>query len=297
MKILVLSSNHLLYSTKRLVEEISLAGHSVDVIDPCLCYMSVASGNPMVFFDSRALKDYDAIIPRVGAGASTFGMSVVRQFEMMGIYCLNSANSIGRSRDKLRSLQILSQKNIPLPKTGFASNTESTNGLMEVIDSAPAVVKLLEGSQGRGVVLAETKKSLESLIDAFRELNANFLVQDFIADANGSDIRCFVVGDKVVASMMRTARDGEFRSNIHRGGEGKVVEITALEQKIAISTAKAMKLNMAGVDIIRSKEGPRVLEVNSSPGLEGIEKCTKINIAKEIISYIEVSYKKIKKDT
>ncbi|MCP4912230.1 MAG: 30S ribosomal protein S6--L-glutamate ligase [Oligoflexia bacterium] len=296
MNILVLSSNKSLYSTKRLVEEAKNKGHKIDVMKPTQCFMDVTTGEPMVYFKNKKLNNYDAIIPRIGASISSYGMAIVRQFEMMGVYCLNSSNAIGRSRDKLRSLQILSQKGLPLPKTSFANSTEQTSKLIELVGGAPSVVKLLEGSQGRGVVLAETPKAAESVIDAFRELHANFLVQEFIKDANGSDIRCFVVGDKVIATMMRQAKEGEFRSNIHRGGVGMPIKITPEERKVAIGAAKAMKLNMAGVDIIRSGSGPKILEVNSSPGLEGIEGCTEKNIAIKIIEYVEQNYQKVKKD-
>jgi ribosomal protein S6--L-glutamate ligase len=296
MNLVILSSSPKLYSTKRLVEEAKNLGHKVEVIKPTRCFMEVSSGAPMVLYKKKRLDYVDAVIPRIGASISSYGMAIVRQFEMMGVYCLNSSNSIGRSRDKLRSMQILSQKELPLPKTSFAKSTEQTEKLIELVGGAPTVVKLLEGSQGRGVVLAETKKASESLIDAFRELNANFLVQEFIKDANGSDIRCFVVGDKVVGTMMRQAKEGEFRSNIHRGGVGLNVKITAEERKVAVAAAKAMRLNKAGVDIIRSGSGPKILEVNSSPGLEGIETTTKKNIAVEIIKYVEKNYKNIRKD-
>jgi ribosomal protein S6--L-glutamate ligase len=296
MNILVLSSNKTLYSTKRLVEEAKNRGHHVEVIQPTRCFMNIASGEPMVHYKKRKLDYIDAVIPRIGASISSYGLAIVRQFEMMGVYCLNSSNAIGRSRDKLRSLQILSRRDLPLPKTSFAHSTEQTDELIKLVGGAPNVVKLLEGSQGKGVVLAETRKASESLIDAFRELDANFLVQEFIKDANGSDIRCFVVGGKVIATMMRQAKEGEFRSNIHRGGTGTPIKITPEEKRIAIAAANAMRLNMAGVDIIRSNTGPRILEVNSSPGLEGIEGCTGQNIAVEIIKYLEKNYRKINED-
>lgn len=296
MRILVLSINKNLYSTKRLVEEGKNRGHKIEVLNPTRCYMDVSTGAPMVYYMKKKLDKFDAVIPRIGASISSYGMAIVRQFEMMGVYCLNSSNAIGRSRDKLRSLQILSQKGLPLPQTSFAHSTGQTEMLINLVGGAPTVVKLLEGSQGRGVVLAETQKASESLIDAFRELNANFLVQEFIKDAKGADIRCFVMGDKVVASMMRQAKEGEFRSNIHRGGVGKTIRITPEERKVAIGAAKAMRLNMAGVDIIRSGNGPKILEVNSSPGLEGIEGCTEKNIALEIIKFVEENYKIVKKD-
>ena len=296
MNILVLSANKTLYSTKRLVEEAKAKGHKIEVINPLRCYMDVSTGAPMVYYKKRKLNKFDAVIPRVGASISSYGMAIVRQFEMMGVFCLNSSNSIGRSRDKLRSLQILSQKGLPLPKTSFANSTQQTEMLIELVGGAPNIVKLIEGSQGRGVVLAETHKAAECLIDAFRELDANFLVQEFIKDANGSDIRCFVLGEKVIATMMRQAKEGEFRSNIHRGGVGIPVKISPEERKVAIGAAKAMRLNMAGVDIIRSGSGPKILEVNSSPGLEGIEGCTEKNLAIKIIEYVEQNFEKVTKD-
>ena len=296
MKIIILSENPKLYSSKRLIEEAKKKDISIEVIPPTRCFMDVSTGKPMVYYKKRKLDKVDAVIPRIGAGISSYGMAIVRQFEMMGVYCLNSSNAIGRSRDKLRSLQILGKRNLPLPKTSFAHSTEQTQHLIKLVGGSPTVVKLLEGSQGRGVVLAETQSASESLIDAFRELGANFLVQEFIKDAKGSDIRCFVIGDKVVGTMMRQAKEGEFRSNIHRGGVGIPVKITPEERKVAVAAAKAMRLNVAGVDIIRSESGPKILEVNSSPGLEGIEGCTNINIAEKVIDYIVQNYLKIKDD-
>lgn len=296
MNIIILSVYSNRYSTKRLVEEAKNQGHQVEVVNPLRCYMDISSKKPMVYYKKKKLDYADIVIPRIGASISSYGMAIVRQFEMMGIYCLNTSNSIGRSRDKLRSLQILSQLGLPLPKTSFANSTQQTDQLIKLVGGAPSVVKLSESSQGRGVVLAETKSAAKSLIDAFRELRANFLVQEFIKDANGSDIRCFVIGDIVLASMMRVAKKGEFRSNLHRGGSAILVEITKEEEKIAIAAAKSMKLNMAGVDLIRSESGPKILEVNSSPGLEGIEKCTKLNIAKHIIDYTVQRYNVIELD-
>ncbi len=296
MKIAILSTYPKNYSSKRLIEEGKARGHSIEVIQPSRCFMDISSGAPMVHYKNRKLINVDAVLPRIGASISAYGMAVVRQFEMMGVYCINSSNAIGRSRDKLRSMQILAQKGLPLPKTSFANSTEQTQKLIKLVGGAPAVVKLLEGSQGRGVVLAETPSACESLIDAFRELQANFLVQEYIKDANGSDIRCFIVGDKVVGSMMRQAKEGEFRSNLHRGGHAIPIKITAEERKVAVAAAKAMKLNMAGVDIIRSSSGPKILEVNSSPGLEGIEAATEKNIAGEVIKYIEENSHKLKLD-
>lgn len=291
MKIVILSANKKLYSTQRLVEEARNLGHEIDVIFPEKCFMNISSGAPMVHYRNRKLDKYTAVIPRIGASSNSYGIAIVRQFEMMGVYTLNTSNAILRARDKLRSLQILSQKGLPLPKTSFANNTQQSNTLINLVGGAPNVVKLVEGSQGKGVILAETHKASESLIEAFSLLKANFLVQEFIKDANGSDIRCFVVGDKVVASMQRTAKDGDFRANIHRGGTASAVKITAEERKIALAAARAMRLNVAGVDIIRSGSGPKILEVNSSPGLEGIETATGKNVAGEIIKFIFKDYK------
>lgn len=296
MNIVLLTEFPKLYSSKRVIEEAKALGHKVEVIPPTRCYMDVSSDTPMVYYKNKKLDHFDAVIPRIGASINSYGLAVVRQFEMMGVYTLNSSNAIARCRDKLRSLQILGQKRLPMPKTGFATQTEQTSKLIDLVGGAPMVVKLLEGSQGKGVVLAETKSAAESLIDAFRELDANFLVQEFVEESNGADIRCFVIGDKVVGTMMRQAKEGEFRSNIHRGGTGSIVKISPEERKVAIAAAKAMKLNMAGVDLIRSSSGPKILEVNSSPGLEGIETCTEINIASKIIQYIETNYTKVKLD-
>ncbi len=292
MKIVILSLNKNIYSTKRIVDEGRSRGHTIEVLNPLLCFMDISTGAPMVHYKQRKIAKVDVIIPRIGSPISFYGMAIVRQFEMMGIYCLNSSDAIGRSRDKLRSMQLLSKKGLPLPRTSFASSTQQTKKLIELVGGAPTVVKLLEGTQGRGVVLGETQKASESLIDAFRELKANFLVQEFIKGAMGRDIRCFVVGEKVVASMMRVAKEGEFRSNIHRGGHGEKVTLTPDERKVAIKAARAMGLNLAGVDIIRSSSGPKILEVNSSPGLEGIEGTTAKNVAGEIIKYVETRVQK-----
>lgn len=296
MKIIILAENNRLYSVKRLVEEAEARGHQAEIVKSTVCFMDVNSHTPMVHYKRRTLSDIDAVIPRIGGSSNRYSIAIVRQFEMMGVYCLTSATAIERSRDKLRSLQILSQKQLPLPRTSFAKCTKQTQKLIELVGGAPTVVKLLEGSQGKGVILGETREASESLIDAFGQLDADFLVQEFISDAKGSDIRCFVLGDKVIATMMRQAKDGEFRSNIHRGGTGTPVKITPDERRIAVAAAKAMRLNIAGVDIIRSGSGPKILEVNSSPGLEGIEGCTQLNIAGKIIEYIEKNYLKIGKD-
>jgi len=287
MKILVLSRNKELYSTRRLVESAKARGHDVQVIDYLRCYMNITSKKPTVIYNGEDLLDIGAIIPRIGASNTFYGTAVVRQFETMNIYTINKSQGITRSRDKLRCLQLLAKKGIGLPVTGFAHSTKDIQGLIQIAGGAPLVIKLIEGTQGIGVVLAETKKAAESVIEAFRGLNANILVQKFVKEANGADIRCFVIGDKVVASMMRKGAEGEFRSNIHRGGSGHKVKITSEERATAVKAALAMGLGVAGVDLLRSNNGPVVMEVNSSPGLEGIEKTSGKNIAEKIIEFLE----------
>lgn len=287
MKIAILSRSTSLYSTKRLVEAGKARGHEIEVIDTLKCYMDITSTKPMVHYQDRILDDFDVIIPRIGASITFYGTAVIRQFEMMGVFSLNESVAISRARDKLRSLQLLSRKGLGLPITGFAHNTKMTQNLIKLVGGAPLVIKLLEGTQGKGVVLAETDAAAESVIDAFREMDANILVQEFIKEARGSDIRCFVVGDQVVASMMRTAKAGEFRSNLHRGGTANVVEITAEERQAALDATKALGLNLAGVDMLRSSRGPLIMEVNSSPGLNGIETATGKDVAGMIIEYLE----------
>ncbi len=287
MKIAILSRNSNLYSTKRLVEAGKARGHEIEVIDTLKCYMNITSTKPMVHYQNRNLDDFDAIIPRIGASITFYGTAVIRQFEMMGVFSLNESVSITRARDKLRSLQLLSRKGLGLPITGFAHSTKMTQELIKLVGGAPLVIKLLEGTQGKGVVLAETEGAAESVIDAFREMDANILVQEFIKEARGSDIRCFVIGDQVVASMMRTAKEGEFRSNLHRGGTAKIVEITPEERQAALDATKALGLNLAGVDMLRSSRGPLIMEVNSSPGLNGIETATGKDVAGMIIEYLE----------
>ncbi len=287
MKIAVLSRNPKLYSTRRLVEAGMERGHEVIVIDPMLCYMTIASQRPTIHYKGEEIKGVDAIIPRIGASVTFFGTAVVRQFEMMNVYSVNESVAISRSRDKLRSLQLLARKGIGLPVTGFASSTKYTSDLIALAGGAPLVIKLLEGTQGIGVVLAETKKAAESVIEAFRGLKENILVQEFIKEARGADIRCFVVGDKVVAAMKRQGQEGEFRSNIHRGGSASIVKLTPEERSTAVRSARIMGLNVAGVDLLRSNHGPVVMEVNSSPGLEGIENATEKNVAALIIQFIE----------
>ncbi|PLX72342.1 MAG: 30S ribosomal protein S6--L-glutamate ligase [Desulfuromonas sp.] len=287
MKIGILSRNSKLYSTRRLAEAIVERGHEVKIIDPLLCYMTIASQRPTIHYRGEELTGFDAIIPRIGASITFFGTAVVRQFEMMNVYCINESVAISRSRDKLRSMQLLSRKGIGLPVTGFAHSTKYTKDLISQVGGTPLVVKLLEGTQGIGVVLAETKKAAESVIEAFRGLKAQMLVQEFIKEAGGADLRCFVIGEKVVAAMMRQGADGEFRSNLHRGGKATLVRLTPEERSTAVRSAKIMGLNVAGVDILRSNHGPVVMEVNSSPGLEGIETATGKDVAGQIIQFIE----------
>lgn len=291
MRIAILSRNPNLYSTRRLKEAGETLGHTVDVIDTLRCYMDITSNNPSVRYKGEALPDYDAVIPRIGASITFYGTSVVRQFEMMGTFAVNESVAISRSRDKLRSLQLLSRKGIGLPRTGFAHNTNNIDDLIANVGGAPLVIKLLEGTQGIGVVLADTKKAAESIIEAFMGLDANILIQEYIKEAGGADIRCLVVGGKVVASMKRQAKEGEFRSNLHRGATAELIKITPAERKTAIAAAKIMGLNVCGVDILRSKNGPLVMEVNSSPGLEGIETATGKDVARLIIQFIETEAK------
>ncbi len=291
MRIAILSRNPSLYSTKRLVEACKQRDHTVDVLNTLKCYMDIAAHRPSVHYRGRELEPYDAVIPRIGASVTFYGAAVLRQFEMMGAYPLNESVAINRSRDKLRALQIMARAGIGLPLTGFAHSPDNTKDLIKLVGGAPLVVKLLEGTQGKGVVLAETHKAAESLIDAFRNLDANFLVQEFIKEAGGADIRCLVVGTKVVAAMKRQAKEGEFRSNLHRGGTASLIRLTPEERSTAVRAAKKMGLNVAGVDLLRSNHGPVVLEVNSSPGLEGIEAATGKDVADLIIQFIEKNAK------
>ena len=297
MNIAILSRNPKLYSTKRLVEAAEERGHEVHVLNTLKCYMDIASHQPSVHYKGKELAPFDAVIPRIGASVTFYGAAVLRQFEMMGAYPLNESVAITRSRDKLRSLQILARAGIGLPLTGFANSPDSTQDLIKIVNGAPLVVKLLESTQGKGVVLAETRKAAESLIEAFRGLNANFLVQEFIKEAGGADFRCFIIGDKVVAAMKRQGKEGEFRSNLHRGGTASLVRLTPEERSAAVRSAKKMGLNVSGVDILRSNHGPVVLEVNSSPGLEGIETATQKDIAGLVIEFIEKNAKKGKTKT
>lgn len=287
MRIAILSRNPNLYSTRRLKEAGEAKGHQVDIIDTMHCYMDITSSKPAVRYQGKPLPKYDAVIPRIGASVTFYGTAVVRQFEMMGTFSINESVAISRSRDKLRSLQLLSRKGIGLPRTGFAHHPDKVDDLLKNVGGAPVVIKLLEGTQGIRVVLAETQKAAESIVEAFMGLKANILVQEYIKEAGGADIRCLVIGDKVVAAMKRQAAPGEFRSNLHRGGSAELVRLSPAERKTAVAAAKTMGLGMCGVDILRSNHGPVVMEVNSSPGLEGIEIATGKDVAKMVYDYIE----------
>ena len=287
MKIAMLSRNPDLYSHRRLKEAAEENGHELDIIDHLKCYINITSHRPAIFYQGEKLEGYDAVIPRIGASVTFFGTAVLRQFEVMGVYPLNESVAVSRSRDKLRSLQLLARRGIGLPVTVFAHRTGQAGHILELIDGAPVVIKLLEGTQGQGVMLGETDKSAESIIQAFGKLNAHILVQEFVKEARGEDIRCLIVGDRVVASMLRKGKEGDFRSNLHRGGSATSIKITPAERSTAVSAAKAMGLNVCGVDMLRSNHGPVVMEVNSSPGLEGVETATNIDVAGKIISFIE----------
>ncbi|SDU24899.1 30S ribosomal protein S6--L-glutamate ligase [Halopseudomonas salegens] len=287
MKIAILSRNPRLYSTRRLVEAAEARGHEIHVIDTLRTYMNITSHKPSIHYKGEELTGYDAVIPRIGASVTFYGAAVLRQFEMMGVYPLNESVAITRSRDKLRSLQLLSRRGVGLPVTGFAHSPDDIPDLISMVGGAPLVIKLLEGTQGIGVVLCETEKAAESVLEAFMGLKANIMVQEYIKEAGGADIRCLVVGDKVIAAMKRQAKAGEFRSNLHRGGSASLIKITPEERMTAVRAAKVMGLNVAGVDILRSNHGPVVMEVNSSPGLEGIETTTGKDVATLLIQHIE----------
>ena len=286
MKLAILSRNSKLYSTRRLVEAARERKHSVRVLDPLRCYIRIAADGFDLHYKGRVLTDYDAVLPRIGASITRYGTAVLRQLEMMNVYTPNDSDAILRARDKLRSHQLLARQGIGLPTTVFGDNPDDTNDLLAMLGKPPHVIKLNEGTQGAGVILTERLSSSRSVIEALRGLYATFLVQEFIAEANGADVRCFVVGGKVVAAMRRKARAGEFRSNLHRGGTATQVTLNAAETDTAIRAAKVMGLNVAGVDLLRSKRGPLVLEVNSSPGLEGIEATTGIDVAGAVIDYM-----------
>lgn len=287
MKIGILSRNAKLYSTRRLIEAAESRGHEVRVIDALRCYMNITSHNPQIHYKGEILDGFDAVIPRIGASITFYGTAVLRQFEMLNVYPLNESVAISRSRDKLRSLQLLSRRGIGLPVTGFAHSPDDIDDLLSTVGGAPAVIKLLEGTQGIGVVLAETNQAAESVIQAFMGLKHHILVQEFIKEAKGADIRAFVIGGKVVAAMKRQAKEGEFRSNLHRGGTATLCRITPEERATAIRAAKVMGLNVCGVDLLRSNHGAVVMEVNSSPGLEGIEKASGKDVAGMVIDFIE----------
>ena len=288
MKIAILATNPNLYSHQRLKNAGEELGHEVYIINPLYCYMNVAASNPTVHYrGGKELPHFDAVIPRVGASITYYGTAVLRHFETMGVYALNESIAISRSRDKFRSLQLLARKGIPMPLTGFAQSPGDTEDLIRMVGGAPIVIKLLEGTQGKGVILADSHQSAISIINAFKEMSANILVQEFIKESHGTDIRCFVVGDKVVAAIKRQAKEGEFRANVHQGGKATKVKLSPQERAISVAAAKTMGLKVAGVDLIRSHHGPLVLEINSSPGLEAVEKASGVNIATKIIQYIE----------
>ncbi|MBR8827486.1 MAG: 30S ribosomal protein S6--L-glutamate ligase [Gomphosphaeria aponina SAG 52.96 = DSM 107014] len=291
MKIAILSQDASLYSTRRLKEAGEAQGHEMRVINYLRCYMNITSHKPTVVYNGNELENFDAIIPRIGASRTFYGTAVVRQFEVMGVFSANESQAISRSRDKLRCLQILAREGIGLPVTGFAHATQDIDGLIDTVGGAPLVIKLLEGTQGIGVVLAETHQAAKSVIEAFRGLDANILVQEFIKEAKGADIRAFVIGTKVVASMKRQGAEGEFRSNLHRGGMAEKIKLTPEERSTAVRAAKAMGLRIAGVDMLRSNHGPVVMEVNSSPGLEGIEKASEVDVAGKMIDFLEKNVK------
>ncbi|MEX2569203.1 MAG: 30S ribosomal protein S6--L-glutamate ligase [Cyclobacteriaceae bacterium] len=293
MRIAILSRNQNLYSTKRLIQAVKEAGHEAMVVDHTVCDLIIEQNNPYIIYKGEKLLDIDAIIPRIGASVTFYGTAVVRQFELMGVFSAVESQAIVRSRDKLRSLQILSRESLGMPKTAFTNFSKGgEKQLIEMIGGAPLIIKLLEGTQGLGVVLAETKKAGQSVIEAFHGLKARIIVQEFIKEAKGADIRAFIVNNKVVGAMKRQGAEGEFRSNLHRGGKAEVINLSRKEKTAALNAAKALGLSIAGVDMLQSERGPLILEVNSSPGLEGIEKATGINIAGTIISFIEASVQK-----
>lgn len=296
MKIAVLSTNKNLYSTQRLVEATLQRGHECVVLDHRKCYVGIRQDKPSIHYNGQEITDIDAIIPRIGASVTFYGSAIVRQFEVMNVISANNSQAITRSRDKLRCMQILSSAGLGLPITGFARSVSDVDDLINMVGGAPLVIKLLEGTQGIGVVLAETKKAASSVIEAFYGLGNNILVQEFVKEAKGTDIRAFVVDGKVVGAMKRTAKEGEFRSNLHRGGSAEIITLTRKEKETAIAAARAMGLTVAGVDMLPSARGPLILEVNSTPGLEGIEKATQKDIAVEIVKYLERQYE-IKQQT
>ena len=291
MRIVILSRNKKLYSTRRLIEAVESRGHEAIVLDTLHCYMNTSSARPTVHYKGEVVDRIDAVIPRIGASITFYGCAVLRQFEMMGVYTLNESVAITRARDKLRSTQLLSRKGVGIPVTAFANKPDDIKDMIRMVGGTPVVIKLLEGTQGIGVVLAENQKAAESVIQAFMGLKSNILVQEFIKEAGGADIRCLVIGDKVVAAMKRQGPEGEFRSNLHRGGTAELVKLSPEERKTAINAAKIMGLNACGVDILRANRGPVVMEVNSSPGLQGIETATNKDVAGMMVEFIEKNAK------
>lgn len=297
MKIAILSRNPALYSTRRLKEAAEARGHDVQILDILKCYMNITTLSPSIHYEGKQLEDFDAIIPRIGVGHTFYGTAVVRHFETMGTFSLNSSIPINRSRDKLRSLQLMARKGIGMPITSVAYASSDVRDLIDMIGGPPLIVKVVEGTQGKGVLLAETYKAAESVIQAFIGVRANIIVQEYIKEAQGADIRCLVVGSKVVAAMRRKAAPGEFRSNIHLGGKGEKIRITTEERETAIHAVKVLGLRFAGVDLLRSNRGSLVMEVNSSPGLQGIETVTGKDIASDVIHYLEKSCRPITKES
>lgn len=292
MKIIILSRNEKLYSTQRLLEAVRLHGHEGWVVDPLQCHMVIEGDSPSVRYQGKALDYADAIIPRIGASITDFGSAVVRQFEMMKVFTTVKSQAIVRSRNKLRSLQILSKAGVGIPKTVFANHPDNINELIKQVGGPPVVIKLLEGTQGVGVVLAETKKSARSVVEAFNGLKANVLIQEYIAEAQGADVRVFVVGEEIVCAMKRQSMEGEFRSNLHRGGSSQLIDLNEQERQTALAAAKALGVRVAGVDMLQSSRGPLIMEVNSSPGLEGIEHTTHLDVASRIVRFIEDNIRK-----
>jgi ribosomal protein S6--L-glutamate ligase len=292
MKIVMTARNPRLYAHRRLVAAGEQRGHRIDVIDPLLAYMNITSRRPEVRYKGESLRGYDAVLPRIGASTAPYGLAVLRQFEMMGVWPLNESVAIARARDKLTCLQLLAGAGIGLPVTAYAHSSKLADDIIEIAGGAPVVIKLLEGTQGIGVMLGETHNSAKSVIEAFRGVNVHILVQEFIEEAGGADIRCFVIGNKIVAAMMRQSPAGDFRSNLHRGGQGVPVKLTRRERAMAVRAARTVGLNVCGVDLLRSKHGPVVTEINASPGLEGIETVTRVDVAGKIIEFIEKNAKK-----
>ena len=291
MKIAMLARNSNLYSHRRLVGAAEARGHQIDIVNTTHCYVNITSHRPQVLYRGSALVGYDAVIPRIGASITFYGLAVLRQFEMMGVWTLNESAAIGRARDKLWALQIMSRLGVGMPVTGFANSARRSEELIRMVGGPPVVIKLVEGTQGLGVVLGETMPSAKSTFEAFRGANINILAQEFVKDAGGADIRAFVIGDRVVASMKRQGGPGEFRSNLHRGGTAEKIEITPEERSTAVRACRALGLNVAGVDMLRSRHGPVLIEVNSTPGLQGIEQSTGIDIAEQIIVFLETHAK------